>query len=90
MNWIEFSMIFMPRPSGRMTKSKTAVGGQIEYNRNLKGRKKWNFWAVALEKLYKTNEAQNLSLFFTVGGNLSRLLFHFLYNCFGIFQLLLA
>lgn len=34
---IEFSMIFMPRPCGRMTESKTAVGGQIEYDRNLKG-----------------------------------------------------
>lgn len=63
-------MIFMPRPCGRMTESKTAVGGQIEYDRNLKGGKKWNFWAVALEKLYKTNEARNLSLFFYSRGQL--------------------
>lgn len=55
-------MIFMRRASGRMTESKTAVGGSIKTRG---GGKKWNFWAVALEKLYKTNEARNLSLFFS-------------------------
>lgn len=55
-------MIFMRRPSGRLTESKTAVGGQ--WSKPGEWGKKWNFWAVALEKLYKTNEARNLSLFF--------------------------
>lgn len=47
-----------------------------------RGRQIWNFWAVALEKLCKTNEARNLSLFIFCILFLSRLLFHFLYNCF--------